>query len=81
MPFKEGGTGGLTGDDGNARDYAVEKPTLTRHNGTWGRLDVRALTVKGGWLAEDRSWEADFSFLKADPRARPRFVIITEASG
>jgi len=52
--FKEGGNGGLTGDDGNARDYSVEKPT-------WGRLDVRALSVKGGWLAEDRSWEADLN--------------------
>src|ERR1035441_2445915 len=41
-PFKEGGNGGLTGDDGNARDYSVEKPAQTRHNGTLGRLKVQA---------------------------------------
>ena len=62
--FKEGGNGGLTGDDGNARDYSVEKPT-------WGRLDVRALSVKGGWLAEDRSWEADFPFLIPEASRTP----------
>src|ERR1017187_606915 len=57
-PFKEGGNGGLTGDDGNARDYSVEKPAQTRHNGTLGRLKVRALR-QVGWLAEHRSCDPD----------------------
>src|ERR1035441_5568198 len=57
-PSKKGGNGGLTGDDGNARDYSVEKPAQTRHNGTLGRLKVRALR-QVGWLAEHRSCDPD----------------------
>jgi len=48
VPFKEEGNGGLTGGDGNARDYSVENPALTRHNGTWGQpRGVRALYQSG----------------------------------
>jgi len=50
VPFKEGENGELTGDDGNARDYSAEKPTLTQHNGTWGQARrARSPSKWAGW--------------------------------
>src|ERR1017187_17256 len=54
VPFKEGGNGGVTGGDEDARGYSFQT-CLTRHGGTWGQaldLDGGAHGLRQTWLAE-----------------------------